>query len=102
MRGSRRSPGDAAKKTVFGTDGWEVRITDEYKFDVVRACAGGAADHSGRIGYEHRVAPEHFAAAAPGVAFARRSTCSPRIGVCRAGRSEVANAAARARSDNPA
>ena len=57
----------------FGTDGWRARIAEDYTFDNVRRCAQGFARYlinQGKqgsdvvIGYDKRVAAEHFAAAA--------------------------------------
>lgn len=58
----------------FGTDGWRGVIAEDYTFDNVRRAAQGVAayyaqHHHARdrgmvIGYDHRFASEHFAAAA--------------------------------------
>ena len=58
----------------FGTDGWRGVIADDYTFENVRRAAQGVATyfaehHQARdrgmvIGYDHRFASEHFAAAA--------------------------------------
>lgn len=57
----------------FGSDGWRGRIAEEYTFDNVRRAAQavaayfdeiGTASRGIVVGYDHRFASEHFAAAA--------------------------------------